>query len=380
MRRWERLGLCVLASSLAAAGAALGTRGTSRPLRAAPPEAFSIFALGDTGRPVHWPAAARGQLAVARGMERVDRRRAIDALVLLGDNFYFRGLTEPELVERIRGNLVHPYCRFLALTAPRSVEVESACSTPTAERRPIPVLAVLGNHDIVSAESGRLQAREIPKFIANWRLPDAVAEVVELAPDVSLILFDSNRLIAEPDPAPLRDAIRRARGPWRVLVAHHPIGTSRDDGYSLASGFGRYGEWVRRAVAAAGVPVTLMLAAHEHNLQLLELPPPGPALEVVAGGGGSAVAVDSSSEARRFAVPSLGFARLDFPEHASERVFVSLFATSRTRALIGLPPERVARWSVDLSGDVRDEGVAEKRAQQRRAGARGRRAQPPWMR
>lgn len=372
MHRSRRLGVVVLASSLAVAGAALGTRDSGRPLRALPAEAFSVLALGDTGRPPHWLAASSGQLAVARGIEVVDRRRPIDALVLLGDNFYYRGLTERDLLDRIRGNLVDPYCRFLALTAPRSTEVEGACAVPASERRPVPVLAVLGNHDVKSEQSARLQAEEIPDFIANWRLPSALAETVDLAPGVSLILVDSNRLIAQADPAPLRDAIRRAEGPWRVLVAHHPIGTSQDDGYSLASGFGDYGELVRRAVAEAGVPVPLMLAAHEHNLQLLELPQPGPALEVVAGGGARAFPVASSSEARRFAMASLGFARVDFPERPSERAIVSLFATSKTRALLSLPPERVARWSVDLSGDVRDEGVAEKRAQQRRAGARGR--------
>jgi hypothetical protein len=71
-------------------------------------------------------------------------------------------------------------------------------------------------------------------------------------------------------------------------------------------------------------------------------------------------------------VESLGFARLDFPQRPSERAIVSLFVASKTCALLRLPPERVARWSVDLTRDVRDEGVAENRAQQRRAAARGR--------
>lgn len=357
MQRGRRWGAIGVAAALVLAAAGLGTRGAGRPLATPRRAGFSLIALGDTGRPPHWLAAVNGQYAVANAIARVDQRRAIDALVLLGDNFYFDGLLPRQLVERVRGNLVVPYCRFLDLSGPRSSEVEDACATPVEERRPVPVLAVLGNHDVESPESPRLQTEEIPQFIVNWQLPSASAETVELAPGVSLILFDSNRLIEEADPRPLYDAIRAAEGPWRVLVAHHPIGTSLDDGYSPETGFGRYGELVRRAVAEAGVPVALLLAGHEHNLQVLELPSPGPALEVVAGGGAHAFPVRSTSPARRFALKSLGFVRVDFPESPAERLDVRLFATSKGRALMGMGPERVARWSVGVGGDVHDEGV-----------------------
>jgi hypothetical protein len=317
---------------------------------------FSLVAVGDTGRPPHWLDAVNGQMAVARGIERVDDRRPIDALLLLGDNFYFEGLREDNLVGRVRGNLVHPYCRFVALTADRSGEVADGCAVPSAARRPIPLLATVGNHDIASDESVRLESEGIPRFVANWRLSAKPVETFEPAPGVSLILFDSNRSQA-PDVAALRDAIRAAPGPWRVLVAHHPIGTSRDHGYSVERGVGSYGERVERAVAEAGVPVTLMLAAHEHNLQLLQLSSPGPALEVIAGGGSHAFPIESSTQAPRVALGSLGFARVDFPGDPSGRVRVTLFATSKLAAWLGREPRVVAHGSVDLSGHVHIEAV-----------------------
>jgi len=316
---------------------------------------FSLIAVGDTGRPPHWPPASNGQWAVARGMEAVDRRQPIDALLLLGDNFYFQGLLRSELVERIRGNVVTPYCRFLDLSGARSGEVADACPVPASERRPVPVVAVLGNHDWNTPESPLLQAEEIPRFIANWRLPGSVVEVVEIAPGVSLVLADSTALIEGADSAALVDAIRRAHGPWRVLVAHHPIGTSKDkDGW---------GNLVRQAITEAGVTVSLLLAGHEHNLQLLALPAPGPALVVISGGGSRPHPIQSTGESRVFAESSLGFARVTFPAQPSGRAVVAVFGTSKARALAGLDPEPLARWSLDLAGDVRDEGVPGGRAQ-----------------
>ena len=114
-------------------------------------------------------------------------------------------------------------------------------------------------------------------FVANFRLSGEPATWVELAPRVSLVLFDSNQLQNGGDTAPLRDALRAAPGPWRILVAHHPIGThGRRDEYTKD---------VRAAVRESGVPVQLMLAGHEHSLQVVAQDDPGPRLVVVSGAG-----------------------------------------------------------------------------------------------
>ncbi len=164
---------------------------------------FSLLALGDTGRPVRLTRLFHGQRAVARGLTAEDRRLPADALLLLGDNFYYRGLESKRLVERLRQNLVGPYCRFVELSGPRSAELDGACGLPSGKRHPIPIYALLGNHDYDSPESVALQRSEVPRFVPNWHVPAGLAETVEFAPGVSLVLLDSMALRAGADPQPL---------------------------------------------------------------------------------------------------------------------------------------------------------------------------------
>src|SRR5215472_2002649 len=133
MRRATVLRPLLLGALLAAvAPACQGGEGSAPPL---PGHArASLLAVGDTGTPPQFASRLTStQIAVARGMEAEDRRAPVHALVLLGDNFYYKGLQESELLLRVRENVVRPYCRFLALTAPRSEEVASACGTPGQE-------------------------------------------------------------------------------------------------------------------------------------------------------------------------------------------------------------------------------------------------------
>ncbi|MCZ6782202.1 MAG: hypothetical protein O7G30_02740, partial [Proteobacteria bacterium] len=167
-----------------AVGLALFTCGVgihcAPPAHDSPPAALSILAVGDTGKPHPWPAFLRsGQMRVARGMNAEDVRSPAGTLLLLGDNFYPEGLTEPELVARLRENLATPYCRFLELAGPRSAALADLCpeSAAAGERR---ILAVLGNHDIVAESSAALQRDAIPEFVSNWRLLDGCAGSVEL--------------------------------------------------------------------------------------------------------------------------------------------------------------------------------------------------------
>ena len=77
--------------------------------------AWSILAVGDTGRAGERWDPFEGQFAVADAMRREAQRERVDGLVFLGDNFYDSGLLQAELAARVRGNLVRPYCYFLAL-------------------------------------------------------------------------------------------------------------------------------------------------------------------------------------------------------------------------------------------------------------------------
>ncbi|MFM7786579.1 MAG: hypothetical protein ACKPE6_18360, partial [Gammaproteobacteria bacterium] len=54
-----------------------------------------------------------GQIAVGAAMQRAHRANPVDAVVLLGDNFYPDGLLADELVPRIIENVARPYCDFV---------------------------------------------------------------------------------------------------------------------------------------------------------------------------------------------------------------------------------------------------------------------------
>lgn len=340
-------------AALALAAFAVTTR--SSPATSGPPRAragISLLALGDTGKPARWPALLDGQIVVADAVVREASRRPVDAVVLLGDNFYFRGLDEAHLVQRVRDNVVRPYCYFVDLAGPRSAEVTRSCAVAPALRHPVPLYAVLGNHDLELPQSAALESSGVHDFVANWTLPRSSVAAVELPGGVSLILADSTTLQRSGDPVPLRDALLRARGPWRVIVAHHPIGTSDDPA--------RWGELVHAAIAGAGVPVQLFLAGHQHSLQVIDLHAPDePGLVVVAGGGSSTRRERSGSPGRRFLSASFGFARIDFVGGPTAgRAYVTLDRTSRLRWLLGLGAEQVARWSVDAGGGARNEALA----------------------
>ena len=354
-QRFGRLGrlAALCAASLALLVLGLLTRGIgshATPFRP-PPASFSLLALGDTGQPVGWFPWLAGQGAVASALEYEDRRARSDGLLLLGDNFYEKGLEQKDLVARVRGNLVTPYCHFVELTGARSAEVSAGCQPDRAT--PAPIYAVLGNHDLETAESREMQIREVPRFVSNWRMPEERVALLEIAEGVSLILFDSTWLRESGDSRPLREALAAARGPWRILAAHHPLGTSRDEGYKKSAGVGAYGALVEQAIRAAGAPVQLMLAGHEHNLQLLERPEPGPRLVAISGGGSSPARIKSQSRGRLFSYEGLGFVRIDrLGRNDRERLMVTLFAAPRWRSLLRTGPEVLARWSVTVDGDL----------------------------
>jgi len=314
---------------------------------------WSMFALGDTGREPGPFAFLGGQLRVAAAMEREAQRAPVDAITLLGDNFYWNGLDREHLVERVRHNLVRPYCAFLAFDGPRSKEVVDACDGEPGRLGPVPLFAVLGNHDLKQPGSAALEQESVPLFLPGWRMTRGLAEPLEVTPGLSLVLFESEPAIREPErmKAALRDALTRARGPWIVLAAHRPIATDDQGGLPR----GGYPAWVREAIAESGRAVQLALVGHHHNLQVFELETPTRLVQVGAGSGGDVrgpLAIDHPDA--RFGALALGFVRVDLVGATGddpERLVVSLFAL---RSRFGWPwPGRAslaARFGIDRAG------------------------------
>lgn len=309
---------------------------------------LSLLAVGDTGRSLPFRPFAEGQRSVARGLAAEDRRAPVDALLLLGDNFYPDGLASQTLVKQLRENLVRPYCRFAALDGPRAVEVRDACQLPAAERHPVAILAVLGNHDYNLGESPELERRMIPLFLSNWRASEGDAEVVELGEGVSLVLADAERIGRKRSARALGEALDRARGPWRILATHEPIALRQ----GRPARPGSTTEAMREAIAGAPGPVQLVLTGHRHNLQVMTPSLPKPALHVIAGGGASRKPLRwPPFEDQRFAIETTGFARVDLLGSGDEQgLLVSLYTMPRHPIYFWVEPRLVSRWWVDRAG------------------------------
>jgi hypothetical protein len=356
-RRWRSL----LPPAAFALTAALSiAHGSNPPIVAAEAQPVdeplvSLLAVGDAGSRHALPWLREGQRSVARGMAIEDRRLPVDALVLLGDLFYPRGIERSELVERVRENVVLPYCRFADLGGPRSLEVAGACDAPEELRHPVPIFAVPGNHDYKSPESPDLERNAIPEFLPNWRMADSVAATVELGSGVSLVLVDTPAATRSGEFAAVRQALRRARGPWRIVAAHLPVAT----GDAKADLEWRSDTPPLEHFSLRDAPVHLYLAGHRHNLQVIEGRSPGPALHVIAGSGSTIRPIRFHYEGRLFALERTGFVRVDLVGPGrGRRLVVSIFTMPRYPIFFRAEPRLVSRWSVERSGAVHEEPIA----------------------
>jgi Calcineurin-like phosphoesterase len=357
-----RIGLAALA---ALALALVAIRGCGRPASAPRNEAklelrspvpvapgaplLSLLAVGDTGQSLEAGGEPLGQLRVARALADADARRPADALLLLGDNFYPDGLTWAEVVDRVRANLVGPYCRFAVLAGALSPRVRSACASPRSGKTGFRIYAVLGNHDHHREESPTLERHAVRWFVSNWHMPAGQAESVELGHGVSLILLDSKPLRDGAGSDELRAALATARGPWRVLVAHHPIASTRDPSYAASRKQRHYADQVRDAIASSGAPIQLVLAGHDHLLGASVADVPAGLFNAIAGSGSRTESYGQRPPNVLFRASQQGFARVDLVRtSAGERLVVSLVAVPESG-----PPGLAARFEIDPAGGAK---------------------------
>jgi calcineurin-like phosphoesterase family protein len=303
----------------------------------APDVHLSLLVLGDWGRFPKNGETPEKQLHVAQALAEEDRQAPVDAVIFVGDNFYPRGLEQSQLELRLRANVVAPYCHFADLTERGEAALGSACTEPAIRRHRVPLWVALGNHDL-TRESLELERHAVPEYLANWQLLGVQPETLELPQGVSLVFYDSSSLrlpVGADDLPRLQTALAESRGPWRILVAHHPI-----DGKPGERG-------IERAIADARVRPQLLLAGHIHDLRAATLAPPLPAFQLISGGGGGNESSDVELPGQLWQLTSTGFARVDLVG-SGERAHLRLrvFAVSATRDV----PRLVAAWTLDAAG------------------------------
>jgi hypothetical protein len=304
---------------------------------------LSLLALGDIGKPVSWPTTFLPQYRVGEALAREDRRAPVQGLLFLGDLFYPDGLSRRTLRDRLRENLAGPYCHFMALTKQGRRALRDACRRPPERTHPVPIIAVAGNHDHGRAHSVRLERERVPYFVGNWLMPRE-AHTYELGAGVSVIAFDSESVNQGMPADALTQALRESQGPWRIVIAHHPL-ADPGAGWNTA-----YAERVLDAIEAADRPIHLFLAGHQHSLQALR--GPGAALHVVAGGGGADVRpLDPAGAERLWGEAAFGFVRVDASPGALDVSFYALHGPFDRSA------EPRARFRVAPDGEVTGAGL-----------------------
>lgn len=308
----------------------------------------SILAVGDTGEV--WgplPGLLEGQLAVAAAMRREHERDPVDALVLLGDNFYPNGLPAHGLRERVVENVVRPYCAFVD-PAPAVAEIVARfCS---GGRRPAPrLIAVVGNHDLETPGSVERQREAVPRLVLNWDMPSSDAPAVrELPGGLSLVLLQTEWPWDDAAVAALARALEATRGAWRVIVGHRPP----------IAGHPALRRMVAQASRRSGRVVHAYLAGHVHGLAAIheeQVRNGRPALIAIAGSGSHADLQEEPEyeiEDADVLEETIGFARVDVVAEPSPRLRVTLLRARPSAALAMFGTTTLARYAIAPDGAV----------------------------
>lgn len=279
----------------------------------AQPKPFSFIVIGDGGaKGAVLDGSARYMLSEAK--ERASTGKPVGLLLFLGDNFYPNGLnhededTRRELIRDVLG----PHAELMRMLGRNNVH------------------SIPGNHDYYcttvntipygSCNMGNLYEKEIPEWTYHLHDPALVRRAVAdgSADSVDLILFDSALLLTQELSRwkPALDSLERmlrvsatARGVrWRIIAAHHsPYSIGEHGGYRLWMSSQRrvgyigncieesqdpfkyveqlishqdnctpryraYSDSLLAVIQRSGAKVQMLMAGHDHSLQLLNYP------------------------------------------------------------------------------------------------------------
>jgi hypothetical protein len=345
----------------------LNTGAQTRPL--------SFIAIGDAG--------AEGEVLQGNAQHMLDianeenrNGKPISLLFFLGDNFYPNGLNHPEEEKRseLIRTIIGPHQQLLSMLGPGNVH------------------AFPGNHDYYCAtlnmipygacDQGNQYEKELHEWTYHLHYPALIRRPLAAgsADSADFIIFDSALLLTQEVNrwAPALDSMERlmrqsatAHGvKWRIILAHHsPYSVGEHGGYRLwldgeervgyigncfkdkqdpfkyveqivshqdncTPRYQAYSDSLMAIITRSGAKVQLLMAGHDHSLQLLNYPKRNPdncpSVFVVTGAGAKRARVKSPRPPYEFTHPvtaekgkSLGgFTVCTFEKETLQLVFI----------------------------------------------------------
>jgi len=258
---------------------------SSAGLYAGEPE-VNLIAMGDWGRGnAEQKAVAEGMAVYAAAMQ---KEHPIDAVLLLGDNFYTK-LPGDEKSEEWKTVFEDVY---------------------DAKRLSMPFYVALGNHDYeaMKSEAEMKYAKEHPdsrwKMPAKWYRVDLPKE----KPLVTLLCVDTHPVNVNTELGPeqrqwLEGELKKERGAWTIVYGHHPLySDGRHGDYEPLKKF--FGELY------AKYKVEFYLAGHDHDLEHLQIKDLPTSFIVSGAGGGALYDLTEPAKRRGFGRKQLGFVGL----------------------------------------------------------------------
>ena len=272
-------------------------------------EEVRLLAFGDSG------TGGLEQYQIAQAMEEVCQTRRVDALLMLGDNFYMDGVAstdDPQWQEKFE----KPY------------------GLPCLSQ--LSVHPVLGNHDYRKSPAAQI---DYSKKNPRWRMPGRFWRV-DFGDIVRVAGLDSNRFDFCLSPKwcvfdfflrqfPLERRLQSEAGQpgaiqaeapepvWRVAMAHHPLASSDAKGRSHSGG--ALGFFVQPFACAR---VDVWLSGHAHLLERRVPEQCRTQLIVSGGGGGDLGSVAPANPEVAFVAPAFGFAELVFDKRQLRGRFI----------------------------------------------------------
>ncbi len=235
-----------------------------------------LILVGDTG------TGEQPQKDVAAGMKTLQVANPVDAVILLGDNFYPDG---PTSTSDPQWNTA-----FRDVYAPGDF--------------PVPFYPVSGNHDYRT--DGQVQYDYVDPD-GRWTL-DSPAEVLPIKADGVLVaeffLIDSEQIVTGTDQGNAivtwtKQRIASSSAPWKFLAMHHPPVSHGKHGNTAAIQSAFHDEFV-----AGTIP--MVFAGHDHDLELVRTDTVD---YVVSGAGAELRPLPDVGQA--FAASTLGFVELE---------------------------------------------------------------------